>query len=348
MGPSRPPAPAPTSPPETVLPDTVFPAAVSLVVGLGLFAAKLAAWHLTGSAAVLSDALESVVNVLAAGFALFSVRLAARPPDRGHPYGHGKIEQLSGAFEGGLVLFAAVAIVLSAVRGLVLGVELQALDLGLALTAAAGVVNLALGSWLLRRGRALGSPALVADGQHVLSDVWTTVGVLVGLGLVRLTGLTWLDPLAALVVGLVLARTGLRILRESGDALMDATDPELLRTVHEAWRSARVPGIIDLHKVRAIQGGAEVHIDAHAHVPEFWRVDQAHAASRAFEAALLEALGTEGELALHLDPCERAWCHCCDLADCPVRAAPFEAYRELTPDALPDDAPPPRRAPGSR
>lgn len=329
-------------------PPTVFPATVSLVVGLALFGVKLAAWQWTGSAAVLSDALESIVNVLAAGFALFSVRVAAEPPDREHPYGHGKIEQLSGAFEGGLVLFAAVAIIVSAVRGLVLGVELQSLDLGLALTAAAGAVNLVLGAWLLRRGKALGSPALVADGHHVLSDVWTTVGVLVGLGLVRLTGLTWLDPFAALLVGLLLARTGLRILRESGDALMDATDPELVRTVLSAWRSARVPGIIDLHKVRAIQGGAELHIDAHAHVPEFWRVDQAHAASQAFEAALFAALGEEGDLALHLDPCRRVWCHCCDLAACPVRQAPFEDYRDLTLDALLDDAPQPRRAPGSR
>lgn len=332
------------SEPSTDLGSRTAPAVVSLVVGTAIFVAKVVAWQLTGSAAVLSDALESIVNVLAAGFALFSLHFAAAPADDEHPYGHGKIELISAAFEGGLVTFAAVAILFSAGHSLIVGVELQALDFGLLVTGIAGVANLVLGSWLVSQGRKHRSRAIEADGHHVLSDVWTTGGVLLGLGLVRLTGLSWLDPLAALIVGVLLAKTGVRLIRESVDALLDATDLELVARVRSAWPKARVPGIIDLHKVRAIQGGSELHIDAHAHVPEHWSVDKAHAASRAFEEALFAELGEQGELALHLDPCMRAWCHCCDLADCPVRREPFGATRDLSVEALLADGIPPSKA----
>ena len=280
-----------------------FPAIVSLVAGLAIFLAKLAAWHWTGSTAVLSDALESIVNVVAAAFAIFSVRFAAQPADRAHPYGHGKVEHLSAAFEGGLVAFAAVAILVTSVGALITGVELRSLDLGLVIIAGAGVANLVLGTWLVAQGRRLGSPALLADGQHVLSDVWTTLGVLAGLGLVWLTGLSWLDPLVALLVGLVLVRTGVGLVKDAVHDLLDAEDPELATKLTQAFEDAAIPGVIGLHKLRTIRGGAELHVDAHAHVPEFWTVEQSHAVLEELEQRMLAAAGGEGELALHLDPC---------------------------------------------
>ena len=181
---------------------------VSLIVGSALLGAKYVAYRLTGSTAILSDAMESIVNVVAAIFALGGLVFAGRPADRSHPYGHGKIEFFSAAFEGGMIAFAAVIIVYEAGRSLLQGVEVRALDLGLLITAGAGLMNLALGGFLVRTGRRHHSLTLVADGQHVLSDFWTSLGVVIGLFLVRMTGLPWLDPLVAAVVGINLAWTG--------------------------------------------------------------------------------------------------------------------------------------------
>ena len=203
-------------------------AAVALIGGLAILASKLVAWRLTGSHAVLSDALESIVNVIAAMFALAAIRFASQPADRDHPYGHGKMEYLSAAFEGGLIAFAAAAIIYDAGRSLVEGAELRQLDLGLAVTGLAGVANLVLGGYVLRTGRRLNSPTLIADGQHILSDVWTTVGVLAGLALVRVTGQSWIDPLAALGVGFYLAWLGIKLVRGAAAELLDRDDPALL------------------------------------------------------------------------------------------------------------------------
>src|SRR5262245_28807883 len=192
---------------------------VSLVVGTVILAAKFWAYRLTGSTAILSDALESIVNVVAAVFALGGILFAAQPADRNHPYGHGKIEFFSAAFEGGLIAFAAILIVYEALSALVAGPELRALDVGLAIVGATGVANALLGVYLLRTGRRHTSLALEADGKHVLSDALTSAGIVVGLGLVRVTGLAWLDPLVACGVAGVLFWTGFRLVRVAAGGL---------------------------------------------------------------------------------------------------------------------------------
>ena len=290
----------------------VLAATVSLLAGTAIFAAKMVAWHLTGSSAVLSDALESVVNVVAAVFALTAIRVAARPADQDHPYGHGKMEHLSAAFEGGLITLAAGLIMHQAALALWRGVELRALDVGLAVTAGTGVANLLLGLFLLRAGRRLASPTLVADGQHVLSDVWTTAGVLAGLGLVRLTGLPWLDPLAALLVGGLLARTGVRLVREAADGLLDREDPALVERIVRTFEGACPSGMFELHDLRTLRHGAALHIDAHVYVPAHWTVRQAHEALEELQRRAAGA-GLPAEFALHLDPCAKA-CERCSLA----------------------------------
>ena len=165
----------------------------------------------------------------------------------------------------------------------------------------------------------------------MLSDVWTTVGVLAGLALVWATDLVWLDPLAAIVVGVLLARAGLGLVREAAGALLDEEDPELTRKLTDAFEEAAPPGVINLHNLRALRIGSDVHIDAHAYVPEFWTVQQSHEAMTVLERGMLEECALTGELALHLDPCERSWCSECDLPDCPVRQEPFEGRRSLEP-----------------
>ena len=312
--------------PADLFPDTrvrLRAGAVSLAVSIALLAAKYQAYLLTGSTAILSDALESIVNVVAALFALGGLAFAGRPADRNHPYGHGKIEFVSAAFEGGLIAFAAVLIIAEVARSLVRGVELRSLETGLLIVLGAGLVNLALGVFLLRVGRRHQSLTLIADGQHVLSDFWTSVGILVGLGLVRLTGLAWLDPLVAAVVALNLLRTGYRLVRQAASGLLDEEDPELLQRLLTVLRRHVGQGVIRVHHLRAIRSGAYHHVDAHLVVPEFWPVERAHELAEDLAARVIGELGVEGELEFHTDPCHRAYCSMCDLDDCHIRREPI-------------------------
>jgi cation diffusion facilitator family transporter len=277
-------------------------AVVSLVVGGVLLGAKWVAYWLTGSHAILSDALESIVNVAASGFALVSVVLSARPPDPKYPYGYGKIAYFSAGFEGGLIALAACAIVYEAVQGLVYGQALRQLDLGIGIIAVASLVNLALGLGLVRVGRRTQSLILTADGQHILADAYTSFGVVAGVGLVRLTGRQWLDGLVALLVGLNLLRTGYGLVREGIIGLMDRADPAMLGRVVEALQAERQPGWIDLHQLRAWQAGDRVFLDFHLVVPDHWTVSQVHDTHVRCREVLQRALGVPNEIIIHFDP----------------------------------------------
>ncbi|MBI3782557.1 MAG: cation transporter [Deltaproteobacteria bacterium] len=303
---------------------------VSLIVGTILLGAKYLAYELTGSTAVLSDALESIVNVVAAVFAIGGLMFAGRPADRSHPYGHGKIEFFSAAFEGGLIAFAATMIIYEAALSAVRGVEVRQLDVGLAITAVAGLANLALGGFLVRTGRRHHSLTLVADGQHVISDFWTSLGVVIGLLLVRVTGFVWFDPIVAAVVGVNLSFTGFRLVRHAAGGLLDEEDSGLLHKLIEAMNANMLPGIIRVHNMRAIRSGRFTHIDAHLVVPEFWPVKEAHDAADAFEREVILAGAMEGEIVFHMDPCRRFYCAQCDIRECPIRTTPFVSFPALT------------------
>jgi cation diffusion facilitator family transporter len=307
---------------------------VSLVAGAAILGAKLLAYGLTGSKAVLSDALESIVNVVAALFALGSIAFAARPADKNHPYGHGKMEFFTAVFEGGLVAFAAVLILFEGVRSLLRGVEIRRLDAGMLVVTGAAVANLVLGLFLVREGRRARSPALLADGRHVLSDVWTTGGVLLGLLLVWWTGLTWIDPVMAIVVGLLLCRAGFGLVREAAGGLLDEEDPALLEEL--AGVIARMPfeGAIEVHEARAIRSGSFAHVDAHVVVPEFWSVLESHEAVARVERWVLQHWKHPGEIVFHVDPCRRAYCARCPVEPCPIRAAAFVARPPVTRESL--------------
>lgn len=303
---------------------------LSLAVAVLLLAVKFLAYLRTGSMAVLSDALESIVNVVAASFAIGSLVFAGQPADRNHPYGHGKIEFFAAAFEGGLIVFAALVILYEAMQGLWHGVELRQLDLGLALVAFAGAGNALLGVFLIRTGRRHRSLTLVADGEHVLADFWTSVGVVVGLLLVRVTGWSWLDPLVAIVTALWLLATGARLVRHAAAGLLDEEDSELLARLVDTLAPKVGSGVIRVHYLRAIRAGRFHHVSAHLVVPEFWSVERAHETSESLAAQVLREVGVEGEITFHTDPCERLYCARCDLEDCPVRRAPFQGHEQLT------------------
>ena len=305
---------------------------ISLAVSVVLLAAKYQAYRLTGSTAILSDALESIVNVVAAVFAIGALIFAGRPADRNHPYGHGKMEFMSAAFEGGLIAFAALVIVYEVVVSLTHGVELRALDVGLAIVLGAGLVNLALGYYLVRAGRRYDSLTLLADGRHVLADFYTSAGVVVGLLLVRITGLAWLDPLVAAVVALNLMWTGVRLIRQASAGLLDEEDPALLDRLLQVLQPHLGQGVIRIHHLRAIRAGRFHHVDAHLVVPEFWSVERSHELAEDVGERVVKELGVEGEMTLHTDPCHRIYCRMCDLDDCPVRREPFTGRPRLTLD----------------
>ena len=304
----------------------------SLGVAIILLAAKYQAYLLTGSKAVLSDALESIVNVVAAVFAIGSIAVSHLPADRNHPYGHGKVEFFAAAFEGGLIAFAAVVILYEAFLALFDGSAPRQLDVGILITAGAGAGNLLLGLFLVRVGKRHHSLTLIADGQHVITDFWTSVGVVVGLILVKLTGLVWLDPGVACLFALWLLYNGWKLVRTAAGGLLDEEDPVLLARLVRELDTHVGEGVISVHYLRAIRTGRYHHVSGHLVLPEFWSVERAHQVAESVARGVIQRLGIEGELEFHTDPCHRAHCKSCDLAPCPVRAQPFERREPLTVD----------------
>lgn len=307
-------------------------ARLSLAVAIGLLGIKMLAWMLTGSAAILSDALESIINVVAAGFAVFSVSVAATPPDKRHPYGHGNVEYYAAGIEGLLILLAAVAIIWESWDKILHPQALPNLGAGIVLLVAASAVNLWLGLLLLRQGRASGSLTLVADGRHVLTDVWTSGGVLLALVLVLLSGWLWLDGAIACLVGANIAWTGIGLIRQSVAGFMNESDPALLDGICTLLRERRHPAWINVHRLRAFKSGRSVHVDLHLILPRDMTLAQAHVEVEALEKLLREHLGPEADVMIHADPCADDCCPICDAEPCDLRTHPLTGSPQWSPD----------------
>lgn len=303
-------------------------ATVAVAVSVLLLAIKFAAYYRTGSAAIFSDALESIVNVIASVVAAWSLFLAHQPPDPQHPYGHGKAEFLSAGFEGGMMLLAAGVILSRAVEEMVRGPDAHQLDFGLLLILLAGVVNGAVGVLLLRVGRASGSVTLTADGQHLLSDAVTSAAVLLALAAMWLRpAWTWVDPIAAVIVALYIAAMAVRLLGQSAAGLMDRQDVEdekLLRRILDAHvgspgsadtggaggAGAVEPRICSYHKLRHRHSGRYHWVDFHLVVPADWDVAHGHEVASSIEHEIERALG-EGNATAHVEPCVKGECASC-------------------------------------
>ena len=295
-------------------------ALASIAISLVLLAVKFAAYYLTESAAIFSDALESIVNVTASLFAAYSLFLAHQPPDKQHPYGHGKVEFLSAGFEGGMILLAAGVITFRAVEEMIRGPGAHKLDWGLLLTFLAGAVNGIAGMLLLMLGRRRHSMTLTADGKHLLSDAITSVGVLGALLIMWfIPAWTWVDPIAALLVATYIAWMGWHLLRESAAGLMDRQDVEdeaLLRRILDAHvgDGGAQPQICSYHKLRHRHSGRYHWIDFHLVVPSGWDVARGHEVASAIEHEIEQALG-EGDATAHVEPCVRGTCSRCHVAE---------------------------------
>ena len=275
---------------------------LSLAAAVTTIALKSVAAAITGSVGFLSDALESVVNLVAAIVALVALRISARPPDAGHPFGHGQAEYMSAAVEGGMIFVAAAGIVYTAVQRLLDPVELDQAGIGLVLSTVASVVNLVVGLRLLRAGRRHRSQVLVADGKHLLTDVVTSAGVLVGIGLVAVTGWLWLDPLVALAVGVNILLAGYQLIHRSVIGLLNASLPadeiDAVTGVLERYR--RDHGV-DFHALRTRESGRQRFVYVHLLVPPQWTVQRGHDLNETLVADIADVLpGTRSFV--HIEP----------------------------------------------
>ncbi len=313
---------------------------ITLCIGTLLMAIKFAAWWLTNSNAILSDASESIINIAAGVFAFYSLGLAAKPRDSNHPYGHGKIEFLSAGFEGGLIFLAGIGIVIKAGYNLLYPQNIQHLDLGLYLTVFSGVINYVMGHLLERRGRLASSLTLIASGKHLKSDAWSSLGLVVGLLIVAFTNIPVLDSVVAAIFGLVILYTGFSLMRKSVAGIMDEADYQLIAQLVQVLDQHRRPTWIDVHNFRVIKYGATLHIDCHITVPWYFSTRDSHAEVKAFENLVVEKNELPVELFVHVDPCEPdASCRICKKTDCAVRGAPFSDHIAWTLDNIMADKP---------
>jgi cation diffusion facilitator family transporter len=300
---------------------------IALIVGVLMLVAKISAYFLTSSAAILSDALESVVHIFATSIAFYSIIVSSRPPDRSHPYGHGKVEFFSAGLEGMLIIIAALVIIFEAVRGMIVGRELQNLDWGIYLIAGASIVNLFLGLFLIRVGKRTNSITLVADGKHVLTDFYTSGGVIGGLLIVYFTGWELLDPLVAIAVALNILYSGGKLIRQSVGGLMNESDTELLRDVVTRLNERKRDPWIDIHQLRSWQSGDKHYIDFHLTMPYYWDVQTSHDEQLKVADSLKDLMDGKAEVLIHIDPCEPACCKFCTMSNCHVRKEEFKGWK---------------------
>jgi cation diffusion facilitator family transporter len=284
---------------------------VSVLTSILMLVGKLVAYGVSHSYAILADAAESVVHGVATGLAAFSLWLAAQPPDRNHPYGHGRIAYFSAGFEGGLVFCAACAILLAAVVGLTRGTAHTNLGMGMAITGALATVNLALGTALVIIGRRHNSLIVESNGTHVLSDMWTSLAAIIGIGLVMLTGVGWLDPLVAIGMGLYVGWTGARLIRRAAAGLMDEITPDVTRMIVEELEKAVSGGrIAAFHQLRCRPVDDELWIDVHLLVPCALPITEAHARATAVEDTLRSRfVGRVVHVISHIEPDEHELAH---------------------------------------
>ncbi|HMI80095.1 MAG TPA: cation diffusion facilitator family transporter, partial [Ferruginibacter sp.] len=289
-----------------------------------LLLAKAFAWYITGSVAILTDAFESIVNVIAGLIGVYSLYISAKPRDQDHPYGHGKAEFISAAIEGTLISVAGVFIIYEAINNLLHPHNIHQLDYGIILVAITGVINYFAGAVCVKTGKRNNSLALISTGKHLQTDTWSTLGIVIGLILILITNLVWIDSAVAILFSLFIIYTGYKILRSSVAGIMDEADTILLKKMVQMLNENRRVNWIDLHNLRIIKYGSTIHLDCHLTVPWYLNVHQAHAEIDALSSLVKNEFGESVEMFVHSDPCLEFSCRICSKFECTVRQHAFE------------------------
>ncbi len=304
----------------------------TLAIGALIMVGKFVAYFLTHSNTILTDALESIVNIAAGIMGVYSLYLAAKPKDADHPYGHGKIEFISASVEGTLIAATGLMMIVKSTINFFQPSQLTNLDIGLYITSAAGLLNYLLGWRLVSQGEKTNSLTLVASGKHLKSDAYTTIGVLAGLAILYFTGFNWLDNAIAMAMGGLIVYTGIGILRRSVAGIMDEADTGLLVDVIKIVNDNRRPAWVDIHNMRIIKYGSSLHVDCHITLPWYFTIKEAHAEVEAVDNLISKHYPQGVEFFIHTDGCIETSCKICAVADCKVRQHPFESKIEWSLD----------------
>lgn len=294
------------------------------IVGVLLFLGKLAAWYLTNSDAVFSDAMESIVNIIAAFMGLYSLYLAAKPRDKDHPYGHGKVEFVTSGVEGILIAVAGIIIIVQAISSLLEHSIPEKLDWGIFIVAATAVINYIMGYYSYKKGVRENSLVLQSSGKHLQSDTITTGGVIISLILIYFTKWYWLDAAVAIIFGAYIIFVGYKIIRKSLSGIMDEADLDLLKYISELLNDNRKPEWIDIHNMKIQQFGSKLHIDAHITLPYYFELRDAHQQMEEVIVLIASKMDRSIEFNFHMDDCKPPMsCEICQISNCPVRERAF-------------------------
>ena len=288
-----------------------------------LLAIKFFAYYLTHSNAILTDALESVVNVIAGIFALYSMYYALKPKDEDHPYGHGKIEFLSAGFEGGMITLAGVAMTIKGIAAFFKGDEVHDVEIGAYLSAFTGLINYFLGSYLIKKGKKYHSALMIADGKHLISDTLSSIGLVVGLLVIYFTKIVWIDYALTIFFGCFITYTGFKLVTESVTSLLDKADYGKLNHLIELLNKNRRDKWIDMHNLRVLKYGSHLHVDCHITLPWYDSLEVSHSEVSQVENLVKDNMEQEIEFFIHADPCLPISCPVCTIADCTYRKAAF-------------------------
>lgn len=294
-----------------------------LSVTIALFLIKIIAWYLTNSVAILTDALEYTINVISGLVGLYSLYLSSQPRDQNHPYGHGKVEFLSAAVEGTLMIVSSFLIMYEAINNLQHPHQISKLDYGIYLVAITAFINYAVGFYAVKKGTQNNSLALIATGKHMQSDTYATIGIIIGLILIFFLKYTWIDSVVAFVFALIIIVSGYKILRSSIAGIMDEADEDLLDKVIALFQESRRENWVDLHNLRIIKYGGTLHLDCHLTVPWYLNIHEAHREIDELSKLVKDNFGESIELFVHTDGCLDFSCAICTKQDCPVRKHPF-------------------------
>ncbi len=298
------------------------------IVSVVLFVIKAFAWYLTNSVAILTDTLESIVNIIGGFVGLYSIYLSSQPRDHNHPYGHGKVEFISASIEGSLISFAGLLIIYESVLGFRNTSTLDKIDYGIILVFVTALINYGLGYLAVKKGEKINSLALISSGKHLQSDTYSTFGIIIGLILIYLTGLKWLDNVTAIIFAIFIFVTGVKILRQSVAGIMDEADDDLLKEFVLFLNTERTENMIDVHDLRIIKYGHKLHIDSHLTIPWYFNIKEGHLEVKKLEQKIKHKFGHSVEMFIHTDDCKPFHCKNCIKKDCEKREAVFTNKEE--------------------
>ncbi len=295
---------------------------LSLIVGILLMLIKFFAYFITSSNAILTDAAESIVNVIASSFAFYSIYLSSQPRDANHPYGHGKVEFFSIFVEGSLIIIAGILIIFKSVYNLFEVQNVHSLQDGAIIIGITGSINFILGYYLIKKSKSLNSLTLFADGKHLQTDAYSSAGLVVGLILIHYTQLFYLDSIFSILLGLYIIYSGYKLVRRSVAGLMDESDVGIVENVIEILNTTRKDAWIDVHNLRAQRYGNDLHVDCHVTLPYYFDLIKVHEEISQIDALVNQKGPVQTEFFIHTDPCLPQCCHYCKMKECPVRSAP--------------------------